>query len=317
MKRLPKYLLISIFTFLIGLISASIWLFTTSNFSKPQIERAEVREKSIPEIQTDNETPKEGILDEETSLFDSIWIEDNEGSYGNYKIKRECSNDSRGFENCTLKITGNNRVLAKYEVESARWAEYGFFNLLGKKNEQLIIRTYSGGAHCCYTYFFYDLNPNLRLIFNGSDFSTDEDGLYENVVDLNKDGQYEFIQSVTVFDYFHASHSGSVFPPVVFGYDSLKGKYVVANKKFPEFILGKLQEDIKFQDENFGLEKDNRELMQRFALTNLLHLTYAGREKEGWKFFDKNYKFKDKDEFRKDIRKQFSDDSIYKSLYSK
>ena len=166
MKRLPKYLIISIFTFCIGLIAVSVWLFTASNFPQSQTQEVEITEKLLSETQAGTQIEKEDESEEEeTSLFKSIWNEDDESSYGSYKIKRECSNDSKGFENCTLKITDNNTILAKYEAEHARWAEYGFFNLLGKKNKQLIIRTYSGGAHCCYTYFFYDLNPNLSLIF--------------------------------------------------------------------------------------------------------------------------------------------------------
>ena len=211
------------------------------------------------------------------------------------------------------------KVLASSTSSRGYWLEYGFFNFLGKDKKQLIVQTYSGGAHCCYDYTIYDLKPKFRVIYDSKHFDVGEKLI---PVDINGDGIFEFRQSIMAFDYFHASHADSVFPPAVFAYDKQKGRYDFANKKFPNYVLDDTKKAIDWLGKQKNQKENRSDLLEELnkrciARLTFLNLVYAGREKEAWKFFNGNYNFEDREDFRKDVKKRISEDVTYKSNYRK
>ena len=78
----------------------------------------------------------------------------------------------------------------------------------------LIVQTFSGGAHCCFGTFVYELGkvltPILEIPFSecGGTFA-----------DLNGDGRYEYQTCDDAFAYRYCSYVASPFPSVVMGFD--------------------------------------------------------------------------------------------------
>ena len=311
MKRLPKFLLVSLFTFFVGIAAVSIWFFLTQNSAQnPKTEIIIAANKPIAELTIKAVEPEE---DKFRNPLDEIWLEDKKFTYNGYTITKECIEIDSGYADCAIKIKINGRVLAKIELEDVRdnWIDYGFFNFLGDDDKQLIIHTYSGGAHCCYDYVIYDLKPTFRVIYDSTKFDSGNDVGNDLIpADIDGDGIFEFQQDVMAFGYFHASYAGSVFPPVIFAYDKKKGHYDFANKKFPDFVMNELEENLDW------VKKQGLDPVGDYTVTKtFLNLVYAGKEKQAWKFFDENYDFEDKEDFRKDVKKVFSQDITYKSIY--
>src|SRR4029079_3642213 len=160
--------------------------------------------------------------------------------------------------------------------------QYGLFDFLGTGKKQLVVHTYSGGAHCCYDYVIYDLSPKFRTIYDSRLQDSGNDVGNELVpTDLNGDGVYEIRQDVMAFDYWFASHANSIFPPAILQYDKKSGHYRPANKKFSEHIKAELDNLLKGPDAITDPETSVR--------ARILYLLYAGERDEAMKVFEQEY----------------------------
>src|ERR1043166_3271297 len=146
---------------------------------------------STPTPQSDVDPYREALAD--------IWMDRDKYSIGDARIERKCN-----IYTCALSIKVKDKLVEKFSVPSGtkEWIKYGTIDLLGTKTLQLVIFTYSGGAHCCYDYAIYDLKPNLRLIYDSTNYNSANDigdGLVP--VNLNGEGVFEFYRNVIAFDY--------------------------------------------------------------------------------------------------------------------
>jgi hypothetical protein len=84
-------------------------------------------------------------------------------------------------------------------------------NVTGGDTPQMVIETYSGGAHCCFALRIVDLSDPVRvrdLPFHGD---------YSAYFRRTADGEaWELVGAENVFAYWHASFAGSPAPRVVY-----------------------------------------------------------------------------------------------------
>lgn len=246
------------------------------------------------------------------------YIKANRKLYAGYEIIKTFE---KSGGKVTLRVNKGTETLLFIEEENLNsyWLRWGLFPFLGKKNSQLVIMRYSGGGHCCTSYQIYDLVPEFKLIFDGDEYDISEIGNDLVPVDIDKDGIYEFTQEVMAFDYFHASHAASVFPRAVFAYSKTTGSYQLASRRFGRYLLRGIDKDLR--DATTQIRKYKNIESDAFddyyyGLTNVvLKYVYAGQEKKGWEYFEKNYKRGDKDELRKDLKGAFEQCPIYQSIY--
>jgi hypothetical protein len=199
----------------------------------------------------------------------------------------------------------------------------GLFPFLGRGVKQLVVEQYTGGAHCCTVYHVYDLGAELRTLFDGGEYGVDEIGEDMRVVDIDGDGRYEFTLDVMAFDYFLTSHAGSVFPTAVFAYDERAGKYLPANPKFSAYLLrGVEREARKVEETNRRTVFRQPRVRQTFhgehfrtVLDVLLKYVYAGEERKGWAFFEKNYMLSDKAEVEAGVKAKLLESAVYRATY--
>ena len=96
------------------------------------------------------------------------------------------------------------------------FAEFELRDLDSNGSDEVIVRNYSGGAHCCTNTTIYD--------WNGTDFSVAEtgfiDGIGARLEDLNSDGQAEFLIPHQDFLYRFGSYAESFPPDRVFTYQA-------------------------------------------------------------------------------------------------
>ncbi len=272
--------------------------------------------KSAPiEWEFEDDTYKENEFSEP---FARYYSKEKRKLYAGYEITKTF--EKKGGKASIRVNKGVKHVLSiEQENVNSYWLRWGLFPFFGKKASQLVIMKYSGGAHCCASYQIYDLVPEFTLIFDGEVYEMEEIGNYLVPLDINKDGIYEFTQSVMAFDYFHASHAGSVFPTAVFAYDKTVGTYLPANRRYGAYLLKGLDKDLRAASKQMKDYSNSESLAFEgyyYALMNvMLTYTYAGQRQKGWAYFEKNYKRGDKDELQKDLKAVLSGCPIYKSIY--
>ena len=236
--------------------------------------------------------------------------------YLGYEITRSAK---PGADSWTITIKKNGKTLERFESGSTMskdWVKLGLFNFLGGQRKQLVVEGYSGGAHCCWEYRMIDLSPTYRVLYDSNDWDV---GYGLDPVDLDKDGVFEFTQGIMTFDYFYVlSHARSPFPSAIFKYDKKSGKYLPANRLFPDEVSKNLTKDLA---EVMRLSQNIRSNVYEYeeyvaaTLSAFLKYVYAGREPQAWTFFDAEYKLVDKPKLRLEIRKQLRGCSIYNYIY--
>jgi len=276
---------------------------------------------------TPSQTPAPQADNGFRQALDDIWIADDRTSIDGISIERKCTSLSENdyVGECELAIRSGRKRLRTFSIDHARkyWLRYGFTDLLGKGSRQLIIHTYSGGAHCCYDYVIYDLFPTIRLIYDSTTASPANvigDELIP--VDIDGDGILEFYRDVMAFDYLgQYGHASASFPPAIFAYDKATKRYLLATKRFPDFVM-KLLEPLV---DPTGEEDDTEGFNEYAVRTRFLFMVYAGKRDEAWKYFDANYRSKDpqafrerfREDYRESFKKRFATDPTYLSIYGK
>ena len=256
--------------------------------------------------------------------LEELFIKENHFTYNGYTVTRSFApwrENPFGDSRITIK-RGSTRLA---QIKGCCFRDSVRFTLLplfGDGRKQLIVEAYSGGGHCCTSYYIYEIGPRFRVLFNGAAYSPDDVGYSMKLMDLNNDGRFEFVQSVMNFDYFYASHAKSVFPEVVFAFDHRYGKYRPANSSFSAYLLRdiatkrqaaeKLNADLNPAQASSDVWR-RQEYHYRFLDITLTYI-FAGREAEGWSFFEQNYKLPNKRELRADVKSMLKVSAVYRSL---
>jgi hypothetical protein len=124
------------------------------------------------------------------------------------------------------------------EVRDERIMDVTFPRVTGGAAEDLHISTYSGGAHCCSTDYFFTREGGVRnlLIFNG------RNGGINGLKDLNGDGRLEIVASLDALAYFGGlAYAASPWMVMVIGWDGQR--YVDQTPRYPERSRAAARED--------------------------------------------------------------------------
>ena len=233
----------------------------------------------------------------------------------------------KALQSWTVRLTNRGHLLgvfaAKQTVLERQHISMGLHAFLGGADEQLVIRMWTGGKNCCSVYWIAELSPVFHLVFNGRDYDRlrDSGDGYLQAADLDGDGQAEFWQDSTTYDYFGASFADSPSLTIYFKYDRDEGAYRPANAKVWPVIVQQMSPLLKniqrlnSQGEFFGYESEGDDLHRQHYRRDILSVTlaeiYAGREKEGWAFFEEQYRLRDKAEWRTALKSKLKQDTQF------
>ena len=252
--------------------------------------------------------------------LERVFIKGTRLTQGGYVVTRAVV-ESEGESRAVISRGGRELVRLTDGAPRDYATRIGLFPFLGRGGKQLVVEQYTGGAHCCTVYRVYDLGAELRTLFDADEFGIDEIGEEMNVLDIDRDGRYEFTLNVMAFDYFMTSHAGSVFPTAVFAYDERAGRYVPSNRKFSAYLLRSVARDAaKARAVKRRLTKEERASTFhgehfRTVMDVLLKYVYAGEERKGWEFFEANYVLSDKAEVEAGVKEKLSESAIYRATY--
>lgn len=168
-------------------------------------------------------------------------------------------------------------------VETFAWvfAEFELRDLDNNGSDEIIVRNYSGGAHCCTNTTIYD--------WNGTTFSVAETGFIDGMgawlEDINGDGQAEFVIPHQGFLYRFGSYAESYPPDMIFKYQT--GELTEATHEFPDHIRQQaeaIKETFFEVQASYGVSS-NSLLASYVAQQAVLDEEFA----QAWQFMVNNY----------------------------
>jgi hypothetical protein len=225
----------------------------------------------------------------------------------------------------TVFIKRGKRVLVRHSLGEDRFGHdstfFGLFPLLGGKRKQLVIAQFTGGAHCCYQYWIYELYPRVRLLFDGTRFDIGDGFDPITFQDLDGDGSFEFTQKIGTFDYALGCYTCTPQPTMVFKYYPHRRKYLPANRRFASYVLKDAPEKIRKLKELLKTPESKRDwtAFDYYAFDLLLNYIYVGKERKAWRLYDRfMYHYENEDpRGHREIRKKLKADPLYRFIYSR
>ncbi len=177
----------------------------------------------------------------------------------------------------------------------------GLLDMDGDSLEDLVLRTSTGGAHCCYTYVIYSLSKPLKKL---GEIDMQDCGEKIRLADLNGDGRPEIISCDSRFVYLgNLPYSESPFPPAVWFLGP--SGYERADAQFPAV----LQTDIAEQ-QHILKQGDRTSAVLQLVVDYLL----LGRPEEAWGVFEKDYQGADKEMIKEQLMQRLGQKEIGESL---
>lgn len=131
-------------------------------------------------------------------------------------------------DNLFYEIYVNDRRVVSDGAEVWMWGEVNLRDLDADGVPEVVLNTYTGGAHCCNIHTIYSWRGNeiLRTI------TYPLDGGGGHFEDLDGDGTQEFITFDNAFLYAFSSYAGSFPPLIILSFQ--EGQWVDVTRQYPE-----------------------------------------------------------------------------------
>lgn len=127
--------------------------------------------------------------------------------------------------------------------------EVELLDLDNNGSPEVIVKTFSGGAHCCTTTTTYSwIGTDLKAV----NFTLD--GYGGSFQDLNQDGQVEFVTVDNAFLYAFSSYAGSFPPSLILNFKN--GQYQDTTTQFRDYLkatAGYVAQKIRLGEYESGL----------------------------------------------------------------
>jgi hypothetical protein len=208
----------------------------------------------------------------------------------------------------------NGRVVFRFDdeaVEQINEARFGLCNFLGEEDRQLVVELTSNKY---WRYWVLRLSPKLEVIYDSGRY----DLVYHlRSIDLDGDGRLELVQNLGSFWYRLGDNVSSPRPEMIFKYDEGARRYVPANPEFQSVVL----KDIGLRVEKVrALVENNRPGVTDLQLASgvgdiVIRYLYAGRGREAWDFFERDYPDSEtKESTRATLKEVLGEDALYREI---
>ena len=247
-----------------------------------------------PSTEESKQTARMASKDQEH--FSDLFVKGNSITYADYdiikskKTVRDENTAYRATEITYLVVERNGRTVGQFDsvyFPIGNATDFGLFSFLGDETKQLAISQTvpRGGNH-----WIVQLYPEYRMLFDSAEYEVGRE--HVKIMDMEKDGIYEISLPVTSFyGGFKVPEAGTPLPVVIFKYEEKERRYLPANHIFRDYLLNGVDHRIK-EMRTIG------SVSEIDVLDIMLGFLYAGRESEGWSFFDEEYKLPDKEKVR-------------------
>lgn len=261
----------------------------------------------IPGINQKNEATK---IEKYVDLFDYRTIRDSISENGFVLERRFKTLPASGDKPESAVLLKNGKTVFQFDRITHPFSSvfFGAFPFLGKANGNQIfvaqIAPRTGG------HWVINLKPAYEIVFSSDEYNVGREEFH--AIDLNGDRVYELSFESLAFYNFEPQRLGNAgvpLPEIIFKYDAASRKYVPANPQFADYALRGVD------DETARIRRDNKDFQLAGVLSIVLQYIYAGRETDGWVFFDQNYEFADRAEIKTKAQSVLKNDPVYLRIY--
>jgi len=229
-----------------------------------------------------------------------------EQSIAGYAIRRwhdPTMGDSSFLDILTISAAGQ----AEVQIES--FFELGVetgADVTGEGHPDLVVRTYTGGAHCCSSTIVYDLGPTLTRVLE-----TPLSNCLGSFEDLDGDGVLEFRTCDDLFAYRYCCYVGSPMVRAVLAYEPSAG-YVPVSPLFAGVYADDIAAHTQMAEEAApGAMCEWDQTTKCGVLPLVLDYLYSGHSNQAWAEFDRLYDYPDKNLWWAEIVQAVSASPLY------
>lgn len=241
-------------------------------------------------------TPRSEVYPEVTYILQE------EKLFGEYAVRfwrnANAAADTVFFDGLvTIAASGEGPI--QIESASALGAQTGT-DITGDGFSEVIVETYSGGAHCCFGTVVYSMKgSSIQKVLD-----TAPSNCGGSFADLDGDGVLEFDTCDDSFAYTYCPYAASPIVRVIFQYDPAQGLYLPASPRFASLYADLIAEHTKFAEETQPGELGEWDGSNKCSvLPAVLDYLYSGQTDQAWAEFSRLYTAPDADTFRAEIEK--------------
>jgi hypothetical protein len=237
-----------------------------------------------------------------------IYSQKEERQIGEYSIRlwANAAADAMDFQDVvTISQPGQSDI----QVESVfKLNDLTATDITGAGYPDLVIQTFSGGAHCCFSWTVYELGPALKRVLQSPDSNCEGE-----LKDLDGDGTMEFITCDDLFAYKYCCFANSPLVKVVMKYELERG-YVPASPQFPKEYADDIVRDRQMAIGARAKEKCEWDNSTKCSVLPVaLDYLYSGQQDKAWIELHRLYRFQDEDTFRQEILDMVSASPLFVS----
>lgn len=185
----------------------------------------------------------------------------------------------------------------------------------GDGTQDIVVQSYSGGAHCCTSWYFYELGKNgVRKInvINGGD---------SDILAIRKNPKAGLVLQTgdSTFAYWLTSFAGSPIPTVILTFKNGEFRPDAKLMKKPAPSLNVLKQKAAKAKKEISLNPYKGEDSEDFMFAfwgEMLDLMYAGNEKTTWEYLDLVWdsRKEGKEKFKEDFLKRLNESKFWQML---
>lgn len=180
--------------------------------------------------------------------------------------------------------------------------EFALLSLLGGEEKQFFIEQ---SIHRGSRQWVVSVEPGFEVIFDSQKFGM---GRGITPIDIDHDGIFELSGLIVYYGFAHLAMSDSPQLEIVFQYDQATRRYVPANRRLVDYALRGIDEEIR----SVPAPADNK--YRTKILNVVLRYLFAGKEREGWDFFEAKYQLSDKPAIKAELKGKLSHEPVYQIL---
>lgn len=206
-------------------------------------------------------------------------------------------------------IKRRGKILARFlgQAEYPADAQFGLVSLLGGPNKQLVIEQ---TANKYWRYWIVNLRPGFEVLYDSGKYDL---VYWLRTIDFDHDGRFELVQNLGTFWYVLGGNGTSPQPEIVLKYNPIRHKYFPANPLFKNEVLSDIGQRIARGEE---IKRADGSSCPSVIFDVTLRYLYAGRKREAWRFFEREYAEDDKWKKASDIKKMLRKDNVYRAIYN-
>lgn len=208
--------------------------------------------------------------------YDSPSFQNREISADNIKVSVSYDKNENTANELRYTLYYNNQEqLTAVEDDAFMYGNVSFDDLDNNGTSEVIVQTYSGGAHCCTTYKVYTWQDGEFVMAQLGP----ADGGGGEFEDLNNDGNSEFITFDQNFFYAFSSYAGSFPPSIILTFRN--GDFEEVTQQYPQYIRSwAWQKYLRVRDNQY-----NNGVLAGYVADKIL----LGEFEEGWNFMLAHY----------------------------